>query len=336
MIRAHLAISESGRNSLAAAGITTAWLAAWIRSAGATHVDVHALGDADWQRLEGWIIVIADDVDLMRVALAHGKRITAGNDGRRTLLGSETFALINPERSGWFYRHNSSRVLLIPPGDIAYQRFVWLDKLNDGGSLLPLLVATDANVGELLEPGLFGMVAGDNLRHHVAGILNDRGYLPEEQLVMLLRKYRMMLCCAESCTAGGVAARISRLPGASDVLERGWVTYSNESKQDDLGVSAAVIDKYGAVSRQVVEAMAKQCVKRSGTPKETAAIAISGIAGPAGGSDAKPVGTVWIAIVLPGEKPVAGCHRFTGGRTDIQSAAVATAMAMLIEAVDKG
>jgi len=336
LIRAHLVLSEAARASLALAGVSSAWLVAWVKSAGATHVQVHALNDMAWDETEGWIVVIADDVDLMRVALAHGKRISAGNDGKRTLLGSDTFSLINPERSGWFYRHNSSRVVLLPPGDVAYQRFIWLAKLNDEAALLPLLISTDANVGEALEPSLYGMVVRDNLRKHLPGILNDYGWLPEEQLVMLLRKYRMMLCCAESCTAGGVAARISRLPGASDVLERGWVTYSNESKQDDLGVPAALIEKHGAVSRQVVESMARQCIKRGGRPKETAAIAISGVAGPGGGSLEKPVGTVWIAIRLPAEKPVSACYQFSGSRTDIQSAAVCNAMAMLITALDRG
>lgn len=327
-------LSEAGRISLATAGITTSWIAAWIRSAGAGHVEIHALNDVSWESMEGWIVVIADDVDLMRVALAHGKRISAGSDGRRTLIGSDVFSLINPERSAWFYRHGNSRVLLIPSGDIAYQRFLWIARLNDDNALVPLLVSTEANVGEMLEPALYGMVASNNLKRRTEGILNDSGWLPEEQLVMLLRKYRMRLCCAESCTAGGVAARVSRLPGASDVLERGWVTYSNEAKQDDLGVPAALIEKHGAVSRQVVEAMSKQCVKRGGK-NETAAIAISGIAGPDGGSEDKPVGTVWIAVQLPGGKPLSNCCHFTGSRTDIQSAAVSTAMSMLIAAVDR-
>jgi len=336
LIRAHLVISESGRASLANAGISAAWLSAWIRSAGASHVEVHALNDMDWTRTDGWIVVVADDTDLMRVALAHGKRIGAGVGGGRTLVGSEPIPLINPERSGWYYKHNSSRVLLLPCGDVAYQRFLWLGKLNDDAALLPLLVSTDSNVGEKLEPSLYGMVARDNLKHHTPGILNDNGWLPEEQLVKLLRKYRMRLRCAESCTAGGVAARISRLPGASDVLDRGWITYSNESKQDDLGVPSSLIEKHGAVSRKVVEAMARQCVKRGGSPGDTAAIAISGIAGPGGGSPDKPVGTVWVAFRLPAERVVASEFHFAGSRTDIQSSAVVTAMGMLIDAVDRG
>lgn len=336
MIRAHLVLSEAGRSSLAQAGVTTAWLSAWIRSAGAGHVDIHAFNDVDWTGLEGWIVVIADEVDLMRAALAHGKRIGAGTDGSRTLVGCERLSLINPDRTGWYYQHNASRVLLIPCGDVAYQRFIWLARLNDEGALLPLLVSTDANVGERLEPSLFAMVANNNLKRHTQGILNDCGWLPEEQLVMLLTKYRMRFCCAESCTAGGLAARIARLPGASEVLERGWITYSNAAKQEGLGVPEKLIEKHGAVSRQVVEAMAKQAIKRSSAPKESAAIAISGIAGPDGGSENKPVGTVWIAVQLPGEKTDANCFQFDGSRTDIQAASVATAMAMMIAGLDRG
>jgi PncC family amidohydrolase len=335
LIRAHLVLSESGRSSLACAGISTAWLSLWIKSAGAEHVDVHALNDMDWDETKGWIIVIADDVDLMRVALAHGKRISAGNDGKRTILGSDTLSLINPDRTGWFYRHDRSRVLLLPAGDVAYQRFVWLGKFNDEQALLPLLVSTDENAGEFLEPGLFGMVATSNIKPHTAGILNDCGYLPEEQLVFLLRKYRMKLRCAESCTAGGVTARMSHLPGASDVLERGWVTYSNAAKQDEVAVSPKLIEKHGAVSRQVVEAMAIGCTKK-GKAKDVAAITISGIAGPDGGTDSKPVGMVWMAVQLPGEKPVSKSFCFSGSRTDIQSKAVSHAIALMIYELDQG
>ncbi len=336
MIRAYLVLSEAGRASLACAGISTVWLSLWIRSAGAEYVEVRGLNDVVWSEMEGWIIVIADDIDLMRVALAHGRRISAGGDGKRTILGSDTFSLINPERLAWFYRYEKSRVLLLPTGDVAYQRFAWLGKFNDEQPLLPLLVSTDEHIGDELEPGLFGMIAASNFKQQTVGILNDCGYLPEEQLVLLLRKYRIMLHCAESCTAGGVAARISRLPGASDVLNRGWITYSNASKQEELGVSSTLIEKHGAVSRQVVEAMATGCAKKEGAAKETAAIAISGIAGPDGGSDAKPVGTVWIAVRLPGERPVAECFHFSGSRTDIQSAAASRAMAMLIEELNQG
>ena len=208
-------------------------------------------------------------------------------------------------------------------------------------ALLPLLISTDKNVGDALEPGLFGMIVTTNIKQHTDGILNDCGYLPEEQLVLLLRKYRMKLSCAESCTAGGVTARISRLPGASDVLDRGWVTYSNESKQDEVNVSLKLIEKHGAVSRQVVEAMAAGCVRSSCTKKgrskkDVAGIAISGIAGPDGGTDTKPVGTVWIAVRLPGEKTLSKSFHFSGSRTDIQSSATSNAIAMLIEALDKG
>ncbi|MDX8402977.1 MAG: CinA family protein [Mariprofundaceae bacterium] len=334
MIRAHLIVSEAGHTSLASAGISTGWLSAWIKSAGAEHVELHALNDTDWDEMTGWIIVIADDVDLMRVALAHGKRISADSSGKRTILGSDTFSLTNPERVAWLYKHENSRVLLLPTGDVAYQRFAWLERFNHEQALLPLIVSTDEKVGDILEPGLFGMIVATNVRQHTYTILNDCGYLPEEQLSLLLRKYRMKLRCAESCTSGGVAARISRLPGVSDVLDRGWITYSNESKQDELGVSSKLIEKHGAVSRQVVEAMVKGCVKRG--CKDSVAIAVSGIAGPDGGTEAKPVGTVWIAVKLPGEKPLSTCFHFSGSRTDIQSSSTSNGIAMLIQEIDKG
>ncbi|WP_446653962.1 CinA family protein [Blastomonas sp.] len=103
---------------------------------------------------------------------------------------------------------------------------------------------------------------------------------------------------AESCTGGLVCAAITEIPGSSEVLERGFVTYSNEAKIESLGVSAELIDTFGAVSVAVAWGMARGALKHSDAD---VAVAITGIAGPGGGSESKPVGTVVFACALRGQ-----------------------------------
>jgi len=116
-----------------------------------------------------------------------------------------------------------------------------------------------------------------------------------DQNVALGRK----VAVAESCTGGLVAAAITEIPGSSAVLDRGFVTYSNEAKQQTLGVSGDIIDAFGAVSIACVYAMARGALERSGAD---VAVAISGIAGPGGGTVAKPVGTVIFARAVRGNE----------------------------------
>ena len=113
---------------------------------------------------------------------------------------------------------------------------------------------------------------------------------------------------AESCTGGLVAAEITEIPGSSAVLDRGFVTYSNEAKHDSLGVADDILDAFGAVSVACVYAMAQGALERS---KADVAVAISGIAGPDGGSPGKPVGTVVFARAVRGsDKPDAESRLF--------------------------
>ena len=116
-----------------------------------------------------------------------------------------------------------------------------------------------------------------------------------EENIALGRK----VAVAESCTGGLVAAAITEIPGSSAVLDRGFVTYSNEAKQQTLGVSGDIIDAFGAVSIACVYAMARGALERSGAD---VAVAISGIAGPDGGTVAKPVGTVIFARAVRGNE----------------------------------
>ena len=115
----------------------------------------------------------------------------------------------------------------------------------------------------------------------------------EEVVVRLLTERKQTLSIAESCTGGYLAHRLTNVPGASAVLLAGFVTYSNEAKADSLGVEANLIVEHGAVSRPVATAMAEGARKKAGSDF---ALATTGIAGPSGGSDEKPVGTVFIAL----------------------------------------
>lgn len=118
-----------------------------------------------------------------------------------------------------------------------------------------------------------------------------------EAAVRALKEASFTLATAESCTGGLIAESITRIPGASDVFGFGWVTYANEAKQSQLGVPAAILEHCGAVSRETVEAMAEGARQRAGADL---AVAVSGIAGPGGGTPDKPVGTVWIAWAARG------------------------------------
>ena len=118
-----------------------------------------------------------------------------------------------------------------------------------------------------------------------------------EQLLQALRDAKLKIATAESCTGGLIAGLLTEIAGSSDVVERGYVTYSNEAKQESLGVPLEIIETFGAVSIACAWAMAKGALERS---HANIAVAISGVAGPDGGTDLKPVGTVVFARVVRG------------------------------------
>ena len=129
-----------------------------------------------------------------------------------------------------------------------------------------------------------------------------------------------MLVTAESCTGGLIAASCTELPGSSQWFDRGFVTYTNQAKHDMLDVPMELIEQHGAVSQQVVEAMAVGAVKKAGS-KNRIAISVSGIAGPDGGTPEKPVGTVWIGYA--DDKGVESkLLQLNGSRADIRQETV--------------
>ena len=136
-----------------------------------------------------------------------------------------------------------------------------------------------------------------------------------------------MLATAESCTGGLIAGACTDLAGSSDWFERGFVTYSNDAKQEMLGVDAALIRMHGAVSEPVALAMVAGALARS---RAQLAVAVTGIAGPGGGSAEKPVGTVWIATAVQGGAAQARCFRFAGDRRAVREGTVNEALEMLL------
>jgi nicotinamide-nucleotide amidase len=143
----------------------------------------------------------------------------------------------------------------------------------------------------------------------------------------LLIKKNLLLATAESCTGGLIAAACTDLAGASSWFERGFVTYSNAAKIDMLGVDAALIEAHGAVSQDVVRAMAQGALAHS---LAQVAVAVTGVAGPSGGSVAKPVGTVWFGYALPGQV-ITEMRRFDGDRAQVRSATVIHALTRLAQ-----
>lgn len=138
-----------------------------------------------------------------------------------------------------------------------------------------------------------------------------------------LQAHGLMLVTAESCTGGGVAQALTDIAGSSVWFERGFVTYSNLSKQQMLGVSQETLDRHGAVSEAVVREMAAGALRFSAAQL---AVAVSGIAGPGGGSAEKPVGTVWLAWQLQDSWVITRCLQFAGDRAAVRKQAVEVAL----------
>ena len=138
---------------------------------------------------------------------------------------------------------------------------------------------------------------------------------------------------AESCTGGGVAVALTDVPGSSQWFERSYVAYSNAAKVQDLGVDPATLERHGAVSAAVVEAMVVGALAACGAD---VAVAVSGIAGPDGGTSDKPVGLVYLAAARRGDGVHVLREHFHGDRTAVRRAAVAAALTLIVRAAESG
>ncbi|MCH7711293.1 MAG: CinA family protein [Proteobacteria bacterium] len=151
-----------------------------------------------------------------------------------------------------------------------------------------------------------------------------------ERVVRACEAAGLRIVTAESCTGGLIAAALTEIPGASNVVERGFVAYSYAAKTELLGVPADLIEAHGAVSREVAQAMAEGALARA--PAELS-VAITGIAGPGGATPAKPVGLVQLAAARKGAETLAERHVFGGDRGEVRLQGVQAALELLLRQV---
>jgi nicotinamide-nucleotide amidase len=155
-------------------------------------------------------------------------------------------------------------------------------------------------------------------------------YRLAEEVGAKLRKHGLMLATAESCTGGWIAEAVTMISGSSEWFERGFVTYTYISKREMLGVRQETLGQFGAVSEETVREMAAGAIARS---HAQVAVAVSGTAGPTGGTPEKPVGTVCFAWLAPDGKPVSETLRFAGDREAVRRQAVVHALTGVLHAL---
>ena len=148
----------------------------------------------------------------------------------------------------------------------------------------------------------------------------------------LLKAHGLMLATAESCTGGGVAHAVTEIAGSSAWFECGFIAYSNQAKQQMLGVSEATLNQHGAVSEAVVREMATGAIRHS---RAQVSLAVSGIAGPDGGTADKPVGTVWFAWCVKEWMCVSHMHRLIGNRAEIRAQSVRIALQGVVDLLNQ-
>ena len=145
-----------------------------------------------------------------------------------------------------------------------------------------------------------------------------------------LKAEGLKIATAESCTGGGIAQAITEIAGSSAWFDRGFVTYSNLSKVQMLGVKQATLDDFGAVSEEVANEMVEGALVHS---EADLAVAVTGIAGPAGGSELKSVGTVYITYGIKGRQSISYKHVFKGNRADVRKQTIISALYKCLESI---
>jgi nicotinamide-nucleotide amidase len=244
-----------------------------------------------------------------------------------------TAAVANAIAGRTEYRQETVRMFGLPESGLA-------ETLRDAESTVPgfdrLEITTCLRRGELEIVTRYEPAAADDYaqllellrQRHGRQLFSDDGSLVDDQVAALLAGRR--IATAESCTAGLVAARLADRPGASAYLAGGVVAYANDIKSAALGVDPGLIDTHGAVSEPVAEAMAAGGLQRFGADT---AIAVTGIAGPGGGTAEKPVGTVCFSVALADTPPLTSTVLLPGNRTDIRERSTTVAMHLLLRAL---
>ncbi|WP_338292934.1 CinA family protein [Planctobacterium marinum] len=162
-------------------------------------------------------------------------------------------------------------------------------------------------------------------------MISDQILTLSAQLGELLVGRGWQITCAESCTGGGIGYAITSAPGSSNWFQRGFIIYSNQAKSDLVAVKSETLIAHGAVSEQVVQEMAKGAAEMAGAE---VSVAVSGVAGPGGGSAEKPVGLVWFGIVV-GDRKMNFQKVLPGDRAQIREQTVVTALTVLIELLNE-
>jgi PncC family amidohydrolase len=158
---------------------------------------------------------------------------------------------------------------------------------------------------------------------HADTLFSDDGSTVDEQVARMLRAAGLTVAVAESCTGGLLAGRLTDLPGSSDYMRGAIVAYSDDVKVAEAGVPRELIDRHGAVSLEVAEALADGARSRL---EADIGVGLTGVAGPGGGSEEKPVGLVWLSVAAPGEIRMTRSVNLPGGRVDVRDRATTVAL----------
>jgi nicotinamide-nucleotide amidase len=233
------------------------------------------------------------------------------------------------------YRQDTVRMFGLPESGLAESLRDAEQRLAGFGSLE---ITTCLRRGEVemvtrYEPdaaGVYGQLVQLLRDRHGEHIFSEDGSGVDDQVAQLLTGRR--IATAESCTAGLLAARLTERPGSSAYIAGGVVAYANDAKTELLSVDAALIETHGAVSEPVAESMAAGALRHF---RADTAVAITGIAGPDGGTEDKPVGTVCFAVTLAGAPPLTRTIRLPGGRADVRERSTTVAMHLLRRALSK-
>jgi nicotinamide-nucleotide amidase len=225
------------------------------------------------------------------------------------------------------YEQRTLRLFGIPESEIAET----LRVAEAGGGLDGLEITTCLRRGEVevvtrFEPAASAAYAAFEAvvrERHADTLFSDDGSTVDEQVALLLRSRGWTIATAESCTGGLLGGRLTDLAGSSDYVAGGLIVYSNAAKTAQAGVPAALIDEHGAVSEEVAEALASGARDRLGAE---VGVGITGVAGPGGGTERKPVGLVWFSVAGPDGARITRSTRLPGARADIRERATTVAM----------
>jgi len=165
---------------------------------------------------------------------------------------------------------------------------------------------------------------------HADTLFSDDGSTVDDQVAELLLGKAQTVATAESCTGGLLAARLTEKAGASDYVKGGIVVYSNDAKIAQAGVSSKLIDRYGAVSAEVARALAEGARTQLGAD---VGVGVTGVAGPGGGTEEKPVGLVWLSVATGGDEPLTRSVSLPGSRADVRDRTTTVAMHLIRRAL---